>query len=341
MKTLITGGAGFIGSNLADRLLSMGRQVSLYDNLSRAGCKRNVRWLREKYGTKALNLTIADVRETSFLRKAVKQADIVYHLAAQTAVTNSVRDPRTDFEINALGTLNVLEEAVKFGDDPIIIYASTNKVYGSLASLRVFEFDTRYSCGEDWPGIAETQPLDFHSPYGCSKGCGDQYTRDYARIYSLRTVVCRQSCIYGPRQLGTEDQGWAAWFMRAALRNKPVVIYGDGKQVRDMLYVDDLIDAYLAIERHIDVAAGQVYNLGGGPENTISVWAEFAPLLEELAGRRPPVDRFSGWRPGDQKIYVSDIRKAEKELGWRPKTGVRAGLTGLCKWMKEEMAVST
>ncbi|GIV66755.1 MAG: CDP-paratose 2-epimerase [Bellilinea sp.] len=330
---LITGGAGFIGSNYVARLLQRGEQVTVFDNLSRAGAIRNLNWLKNIYGENSFRLVRADVRDFQSIQEAAAQADVIVHLAGQVAVTTSVVDPRNDFEVNALGTFNVLEAARLSGRDPIVIYASTNKVYGGMEEVRVKELESRYAY-VDYPlGIPETFGLDFHSPYGCSKGCGDQYTRDYARIYGLRTVVMRQSCIYGTRQFGIEDQGWVAWFVIAAVKRLPITIYGDGKQVRDVLFVEDLCDVYdLAIE-HIDLAAGQVFNIGGGAELTISVWEEFGQLLEKLLGENIPIKR-GDWRPGDQRVFISDIRKAQKLLGWKPKVGVEEGIQRLFEWVK-------
>jgi CDP-paratose 2-epimerase len=314
---LITGGAGFIGSNLAHRLLGDGHKVTILDNLSRPGCELNLAWLRATYGQNTYRFVRADLT-----------------VGGQVAVTTSVQDPRLDFEGNALGTFNTLEAARLAGNDPIFIYASTNKVYGGMEGVGVIEEATRYRYADLPFGVPESQPLDFHSPYGCSKGAGDQYVLDYARIYNLRTVVARQSCIYGYRQFGIEDQGWVAWFIIAALKERPIAIYGSGKQVRDVLFIDDLLDAYEAIVQNIEVAAGQAYNIGGGPDNTISIWAEFGPALEELLGRPIPV-RYAGWRPGDQPVYVSDIRKAERDLGWRPHVSVQKGITKLFEWIRD------
>jgi CDP-paratose 2-epimerase len=240
--------------------------------------------------------------------------------------------------VNALGTFNVLEAARRSERQPIVLYSSTNKVYGGMEDVVVVEGEADYAY-RDYPwGISETHPLDFHSPYGCSKGAGDQYVRDYARIYGLPTVVFRQSCIYGPRQFGVEDQGWVAWFLIAAVTGRPITIYGDGKQVRDVLWVGDLLDLYeRAIER-IDVAAGQVYNVGGGPENTLSVWQELGPMLARLMGREVEV-AWDDWRPGDQRIFVADIRKAEQELAWRPQTGKEEGVGRLYKWVAANRAL--
>jgi CDP-paratose 2-epimerase len=333
-RVLITGGAGFIGTNLANRLLSEGHKVTVLDNLSRSGCESNLAWLRETHGSNSFRFVRADLTDFDALQQAAKDAELIYHLAGQVAVTTSVQNPRLDFEGNALGTFNALEAARLVGDDPIFIYTSTNKVYGGMEEVEVLEDATRYRYADLPLGVPETRPLDFHSPYGCSKGAGDQYVRDYARIYNLRTVVARQSCIYGYRQFGIEDQGWVAWFIIAALKGRQITIYGNGKQVRDVLFIDDLLDAYEAFVQNIERAAGQIYNIGGGPQNTMSVWAEFGPVLEELLGRPIPVC-YQDWRPGDQPVYISDIRKAERELGWRPRTSVQEGLTRLFEWIRD------
>jgi len=330
----LTGGAGFIGSNYAQRLLERGEKVTLYDNLSRAGALRNLNWLGGTFGEKAFGFVNGDVRDAAFLANAARDADVIVHLAGQVAVTTSVLEPREDFEINALGTFNVLEVARLNERQPLVIFASTNKVYGGMDDVEVVEGATRWEY-KDLPfGCSETQPLDFHSPYGCSKGTGDQYARDYYRIYGLPSVVFRQSCIYGPRQFGIEDQGWVAWFVIAAVTGRPLAIYGDGKQVRDLLHVYDLLDAYdAAIERQ-DQVRGQVFNLGGGPDNTLSIWAEFGPLLEKLLGKPMPVTR-GAWRPGDQKVFVADIRKARRVLGWKPNYGVEKGIRQLFDWVTQ------
>src|SRR5512140_703703 len=264
---LITGGAGFIGSNYVSRLIQRGEQVTIFDNLSRPGARMNLEWLRETYGDNAFKLITADVRDAKSIQDAARDAAVIVHLAAQVAVTTSVSKPREDFEINAQGTFNVLEAARAARHKPVVIYASTNKVYGGMDDVRVVEQGTRYAYESLPNGASEAQPLDFHSPYGCSKGTGDQYVRDYFRIYGLPTVVFRQSCIYGTRQFGVEDQGWVAWFVIAAVTGHPISIYGDGKQVRDLLFVEDLLDAYDAALQRIDKAAGQVYNVGGGQPN--------------------------------------------------------------------------
>ena len=332
---LVTGGAGFIGSNYVSRLLARGEEVTVYDNLSRRGAAANLDWLHETYGEGAFRLVVGDVRDAALLTATAAQADVVVHLASQVAVTTSVIHPREDFEANALGTFNALEAARLSGRNPVVLYASTNKVYGGMEDVQVVEEAQRYRYADLPYGVPETYPLDFHSPYGCSKGAGDQYVRDYHRIYGLPTVVLRQSCIYGPRQFGVEDQGWVAWFIIAAVTGRPVTIYGDGKQVRDILFVEDMLDAYDAALAHIHRgSAGQVYNIGGGPQNTLAVWQEFGPMLEGLLGAPVPVSR-SDWRPGDQRIFVSDIRKAERELGWKPRVGVREGIARLSEWVKQ------
>lgn len=333
-RYLITGGAGFIGSNYVARLLACGARVTIYDNLSRAGGSLNLQWLQDTFGREAFTLVVGDVRDASSIAEIARQADVIVHLAGQVAVTTSVQNPREDFESNALGTFNVLEAARLSGRQPIVLYASTNKVYGGMEDLPVVEDESRYRYADLPLGIPETYLLDFHSPYGCAKGAGDQYVRDYHRIYGLPSVVLRQSCIYGTRQWGIEDQGWVAWMVIAALTGKPITIYGDGKQVRDVLFVEDLLDAYDAAIANMGVAAGQIYNVGGGPQNTLSIWQEFGSLLARILGKEIPVSR-SGWRPGDQRVYISDIRKAGRELGWRPRIGVEEGVRRLVAWVQE------
>lgn len=338
MTALITGGAGFIGANLADRLLQQGAQVIIYDNLSRRGAPGNLTWLRSRPHAAHLSLAAGDVRDAAALAQAARTVDRFYHLAGQVAVTTSVHDPRRDFEDNALGTFNALEAARLSPAKPIFIYASTNKVYGGMEDAAIINTGQRYAYGDLPYGVPETQPLDFHSPYGCSKGAGDQYTRDYARIYGLRTLVFRQSCIYGYRQLGLEDQGWLAWFMIAAIKGRPITIYGDGRQARDVLFIDDLLDAYEAAVGAIDRTAGQVYNIGGGPDNVLSIWHEFGAILTELLGRPAPVT-YADWRPGDQRVYVSDIRKAGRDFGWRPRVDLQTGLRRLFDWVRANLSL--
>jgi len=276
----------------------------------------------------------ADIRDFPALLAAVSRARpaLIVHLASQVAVTTSVKNPREDFEINALGTFNVLEAARAQTEPPAVFYASTNKVYGGLETVPVVLEGGRYRYRDLPGGVDESQPLDFHSPYGCSKGAGDQYVRDYARIYGLRTVVFRQSCIYGQRQFGVEDQGWVAHFVIAAALDRPITIYGDGQQVRDLLDVRDLVALYEAAWTRLDRASGQVFNVGGGPANSLAIWSEFGPLLAELAGRPIPVTR-AGWRPGDQPVFISDNTRAARVLGWEPRIAVRDGLRDLWNWV--------
>jgi CDP-paratose 2-epimerase len=338
MKMLITGGAGFIGCNAVYRFLQRGAAVTIYDNLSRRGAQSNLDWLHARHGADAFTLIEADVRDADRLAAAARGQDVIIHYAGQVTVTTSVQDPRFDFEANALGTFNALEAARMSGSNPIFLYSSTNKVYGGMEEVGLIEGETRYSYRDFPNGVPETYPLDFHSPYGCSKGTGDQYVRDYARIYGLRSVVFRQSSIYGPRQFGIEDQGWIAWFVIAALTGKPITIYGDGKQVRDVLYIDNLIDVYEAAITQIDRVAGQVFNVGGGPGNTLTIWTETGPLLEKLLGRKIPVGR-GDWRPGDQRICVMDIRKAQSVLGWSPTVSPLEGVQKLYQWVVENRSL--
>ncbi|GJQ53243.1 MAG: CDP-paratose 2-epimerase [Anaerolineaceae bacterium] len=332
-RYLITGGAGFIGSNYVARLLQRGEEVAIFDNLSRAGAPRNVDWLKSQFGETGFNLIVGDLRNADLLAESAKDADVIVHLAGQVAVTTSVTNPRDDFEANALGTFNALEAARLSKKNPIFIYSSTNKVYGGMDDVQLVEESTRWLYKDLEHGCSESQPLDFHSPYGVSKGSGDQYVRDYARIYGLRSVVFRQSCIYGPRQFGIEDQGWLAWMMIAAVTGRKITIYGDGKQVRDVLHVHDLLNAYDAAIEKIDTAKGQIYNVGGGRRNVMAIWAEFGPILEKLFGKKIEVAR-EDWRPGDQKVFYADLRKAKHELGWEPKIDLEEGMELMFEWVQ-------
>ncbi len=334
MRTLITGGAGFIGTNLASHLLEKRRKVIIFDNLSRLGSEKNLFWLKDNFGDKFTFLK-ADIRNREKVNAAVKGVDVVYHLAAQVAVTKSLDDPITDFEINATGTLNLLEAVRRFRPQATVIFASTNKVYGALEGLRIQEKETRYLLPDYPEGIDERTNISFYSPYGCSKGAADQYAIDYSRIYGLKTVVFRQSCIYGFHQFGNEDQGWVAYLTLCGLKNKEITIYGDGKQVRDILFVDDLISAFLAAESKAEKIKGEVFNIGGGKENTISLLELLAWLKRRL--RKKIKYRFSHWRPGDQKVYVSDLSKAKRELGWCPMIKKEEGLGKLLSWLKENI----
>jgi CDP-paratose 2-epimerase len=329
---VITGGAGFIGSNLADHYLSNGDDVTIVDNFSRPGSEKNLAWLTSRHGNRA-KVVRADIRSNSNeLQGAIDGAEAVFHLAAQVAVTTSVTDPRHDFEVNALGTFNVLEAVRQSSSQPTVLYSSTNKVYGKLSDLGIVERDGRYAYETVAGGIGEDRALDPYSPYGCSKCAGDQYVLDYGRIYGLKTVVFRQSCIYGPRQFGMEDQGWLAWFSIRALQQKAVAIYGDGKQVRDVLYVDDLVAAYDAAVRNIELTAGRAYNIGGGPANTLSL-LELVALLNRHLGRNLEYS-FEEWRPGDQPVFVSKISRAKAEFGWEPRVSVEQGVKSLIEWIK-------
>ena len=330
---LITGGAGFVGSNLADRLAADGRNVLLYDALARDHVEDNVRWLLQRHAPR-ITVEIGDVRDIHGVRDAVRGATQVFHLAAQVAVTCSLEDPATDFEINARGTFNVLEAIRGRRQPPPLLFTSTNKVYGAACALAdLSEERSRYRPFRESlrNGFGEDRPLDLHSPYGCSKGTGDQYVLDYARIYGLSAIVLRMSCIYGPRQFGTEDQGWVAHFLRAALADQPITIYGTGKQVRDLLFVGDLVDAFLLAERHMPALSGRAFNIGGGPDNAASL-LEIIGLIEDLTGLSPEL-RLADWRPGDQPWYVSDIRSFAEATGWRPRVGVREGLLRLIHWL--------
>jgi CDP-paratose 2-epimerase len=337
LKTLVIGGAGFIGTNAAARSLRRGDDVIVVDNLSKEGAETNLEWLR---GLGPVEHSPADIRVRDAISEILERhrdAALVLHLAGQVAVTASLRDPRADFESNALGTLNVLEALRELSSSATIIYASTNKVYGELEDIKVREGTDSYESAADgsaadFAGISEKQRLDFHSPYGCSKGTADQYALDYHRMFGLRTVVFRQSCIYGPRQFGVEDQGWIAWFTIAALCDKPITIYGNGKQIRDVLYIDDLLDAIDAAHAMIVEVAGRVYNIGGGPRNVLSL-RRLLKYLESRVGH-PITTTSSYWRAGDQRLYVSDIRRAASDFGWAPSVGVEEGLGTLYDWVK-------
>ena len=334
MKVIVTGGAGFIGCNAAARYLRRGDEVVVIDNLSRPRTQHNVEWLRPQGKLELVQLDIAQPQPVIDAFARHRDAGLVLHLAGQVAVTTSVRDPRLDFEANALGTFNVLEGLRLAGMTGVpVIYSSTNKVYGGMEDVGVVERDGRYAYRDVPNGITEQHQLDFHSPYGCSKGAADQYMRDYARIFGIKSVVFRQSCIYGYRQFGLEDQGWVAWFIIATQLGKPISIYGDGKQVRDVLFIEDLLDAYDAAAASIASAAGSVYNLGGGPRNTISL-LDLLGYLQSKTGR--PIDHQKlPWRPGDQRCFIADTSKAERELNWRQRTTWQQGLDKLWGWVAQ------
>lgn len=339
MKIIITGGAGFIGCNAAARFMRQGHAVVIVDNLSRHGTDKNLEWLRTQG-----NFTFhrEDIRKADALGEIFaghRDASAVLHLAAQVAVTTSVTDPRTDFEINALGTFNVLESVRRSIPGAVTIYSSTNKVYGSLPHLPIEERGGRYQFATREQGISEEEPLDFHSPYGCSKGAADQYVIDYSRIYGLRSVCLRQSCIYGLRQFGVEDQGWVAWFTIAALFQRPITIYGDGKQVRDVLFVEDLCELYERCIERADRVSGNAYNVGGGPANQLSL-LELLTHLEGKLGRKLG-QVYATPRPGDQQVFVADVRKAKRDLDWEPRTSVFTGVDRLLSWISDNSNLFT
>jgi CDP-paratose 2-epimerase len=314
-RVLITGGAGFLGVNAAAHLIEHGWHATILDNLSRKGTEKNLRWLITKHPAR-ITFVKEDVRNAGGLDEHVKNQDAILHLAAQVAVTTSLNDPATDFDINARGTLNLLEAARKHNRDAPFVFASTNKVYGKLD----------HKSGP----CKETQPLDFHSPYGCSKGTADQYVRDYARCFHMNTVVLRQSCIYGAHQYGTEDQGWVAHFVHSIVKDRPLTIYGDGTQVRDLLDARDLSALYATAIDKIGITRGEIYNVGGGPENQRNL-LEVIDQIGELTGKKPELS-YADWREGDQKFYVSDISKAKHDLGWEPRIPFDQGLRELISW---------
>ncbi len=333
-RVLITGGAGFIGVNAARRLLADGWDVSVWDNLSRRGAEQNLEWLRT-FGP--IKFTRIDLRQEAAVNECFQQEryDLVLHCAAQVGVTTSLANPRFDLENNVLATFNLLEAVRLFRPEAFLIFASSNKVYGAMDQAQIVERDGRYELADFPHGVSETQPIDFHSPYGCSKGAADQYVRDYSRTYSLATTCFRQSCIYGYRQFGIEDQGWVAWFLIAHALRRPITIFGDGKQTRDLLFIDDLIDAYRLAWLKREKAAGQIYNVGGGPQNQFSL-KQLRHWLESADGR--PVDfGFAPARAGDQKVFVADIRKASADLGWRPSCPPEVGIRKLNQWVNANL----
>ncbi len=333
-SVLIFGGAGFIGSNWAHHLLANTEaKVHVFDNLSRPGVRHNLATLQKATGRSGrLQITVGDVRDAALVERAARNATEIYHFAAQVAVTTSVTDPRTDFDINVGGTFNVLEAARKSSRRPFVLFTSTNKVYGDMAHCRLVTKPRRYEY-RDIRGVSESQPLDFHSPYGCSKGAADQYVHDYSRIYGLPTVVLRMSCIAGPRQFGNEDQGWVAHFLYSALAGSPLIIYGDGRQVRDVLCVHDLVQAFEAVRKHANVTSGQVYNVGGGPDNTVSL-LELMEQIEILTKTRVAYDP-GRMRPGDQLVYVTDTSKIQRDTGWKPRYNLPRTLRAIYDWWKQ------
>ncbi|MES9955635.1 MAG: SDR family NAD(P)-dependent oxidoreductase [Sedimenticola sp.] len=331
-KILITGGAGFIGVNTAKYFAERGWEVTVLDNLSRRGTESNLDWLKNQV---QINFEKVDIRDQKELERVVAKTrpDTLLHLAAQVAVTTSVTDPREDFEINALGTFNVLEAIREKSPESFFINASTNKVYGKMEEVGTVERNNRYEYRDLPGGVSETQQLDFHSPYGCSKGVADQYAIDYSRIYSLQTTTFRQSCIYGTRQFGIEDQGWVAWFTIAAVLGKQITIFGDGKQIRDVLHVEDLARAYESAIVNRDAVNGQAFNMGGGVNNTMSL-LELLSYLEQEIGIKIPL-KWDVWRPGDQPVFVCDLAKAEGLMNWKPEISVEKGVRDLISWVRQ------
>ncbi|HZP16522.1 MAG TPA: GDP-mannose 4,6-dehydratase [Terriglobales bacterium] len=338
-SVLIFGGAGFVGCNWAHRLLqTTNARVHIFDNLSRRGVEQNLEWLRrESKDPERLKITVGDIRDAAAVWKAVQGATEIYHFAAQVAVTSSIVDPRHDFEVNALGTLNVLEAARKSGRQPFLLFTSTNKVYGNLSGKPLVLTGRRY-CTLDEKGMNESQPLDLYSPYGCSKGTADQYVHDYSRIFALPTVVFRMSCIAGPRQFGNEDQGWVAHFLYSALQGRPVTIFGDGKQVRDVLCVHDLVLAFEKVREQVEKTAGQIYNVGGGIRNSVSL-LEVIDEIESVTGKRVRCN-LQRPRPGDQLFYVTDFEKLTRHTGWKPRHSVRQTIHAIYEWWREQRRVS-
>jgi CDP-paratose 2-epimerase len=335
--TLITGGSGFVGTNMADRLLREGRRVLVLDDLSRPGVTANLRWLQNEHGSR-LRVEAGDVRDPAAVRRALLGADQVFHFAAQVAVTTSVEEPMHDFDVNLRGTVTLLEELRRLDSPPPLLFTSTNKVYGNLGDLTFTKEDNRYEPVDPEIrayGIGEDRGLHFCSPYGCSKGGADQYVCDYATSFGLPTVVFRMSCIYGPHQCGNEDQGWVAHFLMRAMAGEAITLFGDGCQVRDILFVDDLLDAMLLAVGDIDQLAGRAFNMGGGPRNTVSL-LELIDMITELEGGRPQL-RFGDWRVGDQHYYVSDTRAFETATGWSPKVAPDQGVERLYRWLNDNV----
>ena len=334
---LITGGAGFIGTNLAHRLLENDQRVVLFDNLSRPGVVKNLEWLRATHGD-LMQFVRGDIRDAVAVAEVVKSAGKVFHFAAQVAVTTSLDDPISDFEINARGTLNLLEAIRAMDTPPPLVFTSTNKVYGDLKDVSISGRGTRYE-PEDTSlrahGFGESRPVDFHSPYGCSKGAADQYVLDYARTFDIPALVFRMSCIYGLHQFGNEDQGWVAHFLIRTIAESPITIYGDGKQVRDVLFVEDLVDAFLLAQENMRELRGQAFNMGGGAANTVSL-LELLRIIEAVHGKRPELE-FADWRAADQLYYVSDTRRFSAATGWKPKVSVRDGIGRLYHWLLENV----
>jgi CDP-paratose 2-epimerase len=335
MNALITGGAGFVGSNLAAYLLAKGERVTVFDSLAREGAAENLAWLRS---LGSITFIHGDIRNAFDVERVVKDIgpDVVFHLAGQVAMTTSMQSPRRDFEINVLGSINVLEAVRQYAPGTAIIYASSNKVYGNLDHLDLIETETRYQPRFLLKGVDEKTAIEFHTPYGCSKGAADQYMIDYARGFGLNTVVFRHSTIYGGRQFATYDQGWVGWFCRQALETErnpsrpPFTVSGDGKQVRDLLHVSDAVSAYVTAFEHIEEGRGQAFNIGGGIENSMSL-LELLSFLEHRLGIKLNYTHLP-WRQSDQKFFVADNDKAAKLLQWVPKTSKESGIQDTITW---------
>ena len=338
-SVLVTGGAGFIGANLADRLAREGRRVRVFDALARPGVEENLEWLVRRHPNH-IEAVVADIRDKGAVARAVEGVEAVFHMAAQVAVTTSLDDPELDFEVNLRGTLNLLEAVRRLPSRPALVFASTNKVYGALGDIPLARDGDAYlptDSGLRAAGIDEQRPLQFYTPYGCSKGAADQYVLDYARGFGLPACVLRMSCIYGPRQKGTEDQGWLAHFLYSVMAGRPISIFGDGRQVRDVLFVDDAVDAYLGAWANMDQVAGQAFNLGGGPGNAVTL-LQVLSEIGEITGRTPDL-RFSEWRPGDQRYFVADTRRVNAALGLRAALPWQDGLRRLAAWIVAEQRV--
>jgi CDP-paratose 2-epimerase len=339
-KIVVVGGSGFVGSNLADSFLRDGEQVVVLDNLSRPGVEKNLGWLKQNHGER-VQLARADIRDLAAIAPVFAQAKAVFHLAAQTAVTTSLVDPLDDFEVNARGTINVLEAVRQAGRNAPVVFSSTNKVYGGLDDMAMAEVDGRYLPVDELMrarGVSEDRKLDFCTPYGCSKGVADQYVLDYAKSFGLPTAVLRMSCIYGPRQFGTEDQGWVAHFLIRALKGEAITLFGDGKQVRDILHVSDAVAAYRSVLANIGKVSGRAFNLGGGPRNAVSLNMVLGEI-ERLVGRKIDIG-YGDWRAGDQLYFVADTGRLEAELGWSPRMGWRDGIVDLCDWLAPQYALA-
>jgi len=337
---VVTGGAGFIGSNLADRLAAEGEHVVVFDALARPGVERNLAWLKRRH-PRLVSESIGDVRDRTAVDESLAGAKAVFHFAAQVAVTTSLADPCLDFEVNLAGTFNVLDTLRRHIAPVPLIFASTNKVYGDLADVALEKHDAKFLPRDPAvgaKGFGEDRPLDFRTPYGCSKGAADQYVLDYARSFGMPAAVMRMSCIYGPRQMGSEDQGWVAHFVKCALAHEPINVYGDGCQVRDVLFVADAVASYIAAWRQIGRISGRAFNLGGGPDNAVSL-LELIRHIESVLGE-PVALRFEDWRAGDQRYYVSDPSAVRAALSLPPPTPWREGIAALVRWLREEDAAS-